>query len=138
MSDFITFEEAERRTGIDQYKLGRVKSGYLKPFIENKKFNIKKYNEEVEKVHNIRHLGQCIFYAFNDIYKEEEELAEYLSKVIGRKPKDWLKFFELDQFSIDKNNLILSWYEKKMVEEVYIDLKKYIDKGVIDWGDYYY
>lgn len=137
-NNFISFEEAEKLTGINQYTLGRVKSGYLLEFISNKQFNINLYQKKVEEFQKLRHLGHCVYYAISDYIRDDEELSVYLSKLCGRKREAWYEFLEIGLFTLEKNDILMNWFEKKMITTVYEDVKRLSENGDIILEDYIY
>lgn len=138
INEFISFEEAETLTGINKYTLGRVKTGYLKEFIKDKKFNITLYNSKIEQISQKRHLIHCIYYAMVDIYDDDVKLSQYLSNIFGKEDEKWFRFLNVDLFSTDKNSLILNWFEVKMANDLYMIVMQLNDDKKIVWEDYFY
>lgn len=141
IEEYVSFEEAEAHTGIPKHTLGRVKEDYLPylaKYIKNKQFNLNQYIKDTQEIQELRHKAHCIYYAVMDVYETEEELAKELSKMCGRSNKQWIIFLDRDLFAIQKNAVMLNWYEVKMVDIVYevvIDLDK---AGALYWEDYFY
>jgi len=138
-NDFINFEETSIIIGINKYTLGRVKVGYLKEYIVDKLFNIRRYTEDAETASEARHLAQLVYYAlfeFND--EDDEALSVYLSDIAGKSEGSWYRFIETELFSVDRNPVVLSWHEKKMSTVVYQEVLKLDKSGCIKWDDYIY